>query len=183
MINERHTKMITREHIDSYEKRIEEKYHRDKELIEAMRALLAESERTNDLGFSLTSHEPLTTVKQEPIILPPLEDSRAGKTLMDKVYAVTEEFSDEIWTHRRMLAFLQSIGFQLRKDQPELAVSSALSKLAKARKLKVVYHGAGNVASQYQYRRQHQGIENANGSHEQEGTEGVTEIGARTKEN
>ena len=140
---------LTRESIKRYELELEERYRRAKDAIQLMRQMLNQGESgfpTIDPGLAGVS-----AAGAQHASLPPLEATTEAQSLAGKIEQVCEEFHDDRWTMRRMLKYLQQIGFDLR-DKPEGSISAALGKLAQGGKLKVVRRGAGSMASIYQWR-------------------------------
>ena len=160
--------MLTRQSIDDYEKRIEDNYRREKELIERMRALLEESESGGSVlalpGIPRRSEATKST-------LPPLEENATATNLSKKIEEICFEYRDEMWSMRRMLAYLRQIGFSLG-DKPEGSISAAMGKLAARGKLKVVKRGSGSAPNIYQWNKDYNhDAEKTSGSDEDDSSE------------
>ena len=107
---------LTRESINRYELELEERYRRAKDAIQLMREMLNQGESgfpTIDPGLAGVS-----AAGAQHASLPPLEATTEAQSLAGKIEQVCEEFHDDRWTMRRMLKYLQQIGFDLR-DKPE----------------------------------------------------------------
>ena len=139
--------LLSKAVVDRFEREIEDRYKCDKEAVRGMRTLLERYE-AGDLTAEVRAAMSGPDAKDLP--LPPLEVPANAQTLASKVAEVCEQYANEQWTMRRMLAYLQQIDFPL-SNKPEGSISSCLGKLAREKKLTVVRHGAGSSPSIYQW--------------------------------
>jgi len=141
--------------LEQFEKALDAEYKSKKEAIRFMRQFLSGYVLPTN-GILLQGISPFaidsTAVLGNGLStdLPPL-DVDDGPTLIGKVSEVAEQFPNEKWTMRRMLAYLQRINFPIKNSKPEASISAALSKLAKAGRFTMVRPGAGKSQGIYQW--------------------------------
>ncbi len=138
---------LTKETIDNYEREIEERYKREKEGVQALRELFARLEAGGP----------------ESGATPPPVRRVAGRrqTLASKIEEVCSRYKNEEWTTRRMLDYLRSIEFPMKKAKTNNALSTAMANLAKQGKLNIIRKGIGNRGHIYRWQGDAQQAEEA----------------------
>lgn len=139
--------LLTKAVVDQFEKAVKDRYERDMEAVRGMRVLL-ERHDSGELGDELRNA--ISGHSAPTMTLPPLDPTSVAQSLASRVAEVCNEYSDEQWTMRRMIAYLKQVGFPL-SQKPEASVSACLGKLARENKLRIVRQGAGSTPSVYQW--------------------------------
>lgn len=142
---------LSKETIDKYEQELEEKYKRDKEGVQAMRALLSHMEAGGSASAAGSKRAAASKRTAAPKRAAAAKRAAPGKrqTLPSKIMEICDANKNQQWTMRLMLEQLRSAGYPMNQAKPEIALSNAMSNLAKKGKLAIVAKRPGRAGTLY----------------------------------